>query len=207
MKTNKIILPIDTLNSIVISFDTFIENLVEESQVTIKLSTPVTNYYLCKNGLAFLYLDNFLAQINLVLTHQVQLPQHITSSLGYVWNNFLYLCSQHAKCNSYCSRLRALIKYSLSSAPKCGDSWLYNKGTGYFFESNPNYFALANETDPLISYADFIKTYQPYLMKKISKKNLLLWKAKINFLQKIMKKNEKIFYEFSSHKKGKVIEQ
>jgi hypothetical protein len=175
----------DALNDVDYCYRTDIV-LLEQNQ-KILLSTDTLHYDM----------ERFSTFLQKALNNQLQLHESITQDIGYL-------------CNEYYQKKDGFVihnfndggpdwigyQYHLWEASRNNTrimTWLYNNTDGaIIFEVTPcyPYFFCEPEEEPnYIPYDEWIKTYKPYLIKKIPKKIAQEWLDQAKLIVKTIEKN------------------
>lgn len=167
--------------------------------------TSIKIFYEYENKSTILFWNSFqemydlLDQLKLVLNKELFLHPSIKKNIGFYENQ--YRKKEDRKNliyeNNEYGRFWIGVSYSLFSS--CGkgnpDSWLYNDKDGSIvFEITPAYPWCYSEPEPdetFITYSEWMKTYQPYLKRVISKEVAQKWLVELQELTNIVEKISK----------------
>lgn len=126
-----------------------------------------------------------------LLNNQLAIPTILQNKLGIMCNEYFMSLATDNSCMNY-----LLFSNSHRQERPYYSSWLYNDMRGnIIFEITPQYpWNDEDENDrnhpDFISYAEFIKNYQPTIIRTIDPKYLQQWLNQVNILLPIFEENE-----------------
>ncbi len=146
-------------------------------------------------------IDCLTEKLQLCIDNKLQLHEsiNITKSLGWYWNRYtkndqrkdlVYKVSDSGSSYWVGGKYR-VYSPSLIEDP---NTWLYNDKQGnIWMELSPQYPWFYQDPDPqegevFITYRDWMKTYQPYVIRTIPKESAKEWIKQIDDLTKIVLK-------------------
>ncbi|MFA6066403.1 MAG: hypothetical protein WC707_04465 [Candidatus Babeliaceae bacterium] len=184
------------------------EKLVIELQDPLDMVFPCDDIwikYLGKNSLTLSYdclfysLNQFTGMLLSATNNSLPLHPSINKDIGYLWNQELHGEPELLQEEHQGQLFWVGERYNLWSTP--GDirpkvtTWLYNDKNGdIIFEITPNYFWHFDEPTPdedYITYEEFMKNYEPYVIRTIPHEVAQTWLEQASKLLEQVENNSK----------------
>ena len=198
MKKYEIILLLNADEKIRIKFEESTEKWLPDDKIPINFININTNIILDERFIDEA-LSTFCIKLNKALRYELKFHDSINKDIGFLWNEELQnkpgLSYSKLEGNDYWVGLYNLLWETPGYCKPKLSTWIYNDSDGeIILEITPSYpwhFTDPEELDDkdYVPYEEWIKTYKPLLIRKISKEIALRWKEQVEEILSILEKN------------------
>jgi hypothetical protein len=200
MNKKQAIFKLNTKEAISFDFPNNIDAMYPCDEIVIRLFMPNENYILSIDCIRE-NMESLYYLLTEALDNKAKLDTSITKDIGYLWNEEMQdkpgLVYNQIEGMQYWVGLRNNIWSTPSNCKPILSSWLYNDLSGsIILEITPSYpwhTKDPEENEQFSSYDEWIKMYQPLLIRTISHSTAMNWKKQAKAILDQLNENVRKF--------------